>query len=570
MNTIISIVTIPLRTWHLIREHQPFVIALLIFTVLALAGFTWGIPLAISPETLSTWPVDTIAPVRPLTEAFHLFSRKGTDPVVYPLFHFILLDVFYGPYVVLQYLLGGFSNPSSEFPYGIADPQTFFRHLTLIARLVSFFMALGIIYGIYRITDEIASRQAAVGTAVFLALVAPLTYYAKTSNLDVPYLFWSTLAILQFIRAFKYHGIRHYTGFAVFAALAVATKDQAYGFFLLLPFILLYKTAARNAPAAPRPKDYIVALTDRRLLAMATAGIAAFALANNLLFGGLEGFLRHIEFASTFHTKNLKVAYPDMYTLGHQWMLVRQSVSMVTGMLGIGTLVLSLAGIVLSFRDRNWLALTLLVIMFTYYISVIMYAGIVLPRYLLGPVLFLLPFAGIAAHWLFKKYRHQRLSLSLGAVFIVGWQLMLCLNLNLTLIGDSRYPMAEWVRKNIEPGSRIETQVQTRYLPHLSDQYKIDVVGNSLDVITYDVIASELSEQALKRRDPDYILVLQGLGITGDPARMSAPERDYFDALLNEKLGYRVLAKFETPSFLSYKQITAGTQPTSYFLARKR
>jgi len=558
-----------MRIWQKMQPHPGLLIAIATFAALVLVKFGWGIPVAISPETLSTWPVDTIAPVRPLTEAFHMFDRSGTDPVVYPLFHFVLLDIFYSPYVALQYLLGGFNVPSSEFPYGIADPAVFFRHLTVIARMVSFLMGIGIVLGIYRITELVASRQAATWTVAFLVLLAPLVYYARTSNLDVPYLFWSTMAILQFIRASQNQKLGAHVAFAAFLALAVATKDQAYGFFLLLPVVLLVKTAIRYSKVAKRPFDHLAVFADKTLLITAATVIVVFALANNLLFGGLEGFLRHIDFAATFYDDTLTREFPDLYTIGHQWSLIQQSASIVLGMLGIGTCLLILGGVALAVRDRAWPALTLLLVVFSYYVAVIMYAGVVLPRYLLGPVIFLLPFAGISANWLFQRYQHYRRLLPAAAAIVVAWPFLLCVNMNLTLIGDSRYAMEAWVRNNVEPGSKIETQIQTRYLPHLSDQYDIDLVGNSLNVFTYDVISSELSAQALEQRNPEYILILKGLGVTGDPARMSGPAADYFDALINEELGYELLAQFETPSFLRYKQVTAGTRPTSYFLARK-
>ncbi|MDJ0711384.1 MAG: glycosyltransferase family 39 protein [Woeseiaceae bacterium] len=540
------------RCKQLAGEHRWFLLVSALFAVLVLSRITWGLPLAVSAETLSTWPVDTIAPVRPLTEAFFLFSRDGTDPVVYPLLHFVVLDVFYGPYVASQYVLGGFGSPSSEFPFGVENTTAFFQHLTIIARAVSLAMALGIIWSVYRISEEVGNRRSAIMAAAFAGLLAPLTFYAGTSNLDVPYLFWSMLAVLQFVLAWKNGAARHYLLFGVFAAFAVATKDQAYGFFLALPFALLIRTRR----------------IDGRLLAMGVAGVVAFALGNNLLFGGLDGFLRHLEHAGTIHEELLLATFPDMYTFHHQLLLLGQSGQIVVGMLGLGTTALIVLGLFRAVRDRRTVALSLLLIVATYHVFVIMYAGVVLPRYLLGSVLVLLPFAGIAADRLLERFEGRTALVAGGALFSLGWQLILCVNLGMTLMFDSRYAMEDWIRDNLEPGSRIETQVQHRYLPHLVDDYAIDLVGNALDVITYDTIASELKPEALARRNPPYILVLENLGVTGDPARQRPAGRRYFDKLLDGELGYDVLARFETPSLLDYRQVTAGTRPTSVLLGR--
>jgi hypothetical protein len=46
--------------------------------------------------------------------------------------------------------------------------------------------------------NSIASAQ--VCCAIIASSIMPLTYYAKTSNLDVPHLFWLSLALVAYIK----------------------------------------------------------------------------------------------------------------------------------------------------------------------------------------------------------------------------------------------------------------------------------------------------------------------------------------------------------------------------------
>jgi hypothetical protein len=64
--------------------------------------------------------------------------------------------------------------------------------------------------------------------------------------------------------------------------------------------------------------------------------------------------------------------------------------------------------------------------------------------------------------------------------------------------------------------------------------------------------------------------VLADSWLSGDPGRVEeAAIRAYYDALLNGAAGYDVAARFETPTWLPYRQITAGTQPTCILLRRR-
>jgi hypothetical protein len=101
------------------------------------------------------------------------------------------------------------------------------------ARLVSLLMSLGLVWAVAKTAEELRGRRAGWCAAGFAAVNVPLTYYAHTTNLDVPYLFWGLLALLELVRAVARRQPGRLRHWAILAALAVGTKDQAYALFLV-------------------------------------------------------------------------------------------------------------------------------------------------------------------------------------------------------------------------------------------------------------------------------------------------------------------------------------------------
>lgn len=566
---------IPERRHSLIPGNRKHTVLLLLVLLVATVNFSaaigWGLPLAASPQTVAPWPVDTIAPVQPLAEAFNKFTRDGSEWVVYPLFHYIVLDAAYAPFVALEYLRGNLQNPSSSFPYGAVDPRSFFNGLTLLARFVSLAMALGILLTIHAITRELFSRAAALWSTLAAALLAPLAYYATTSNLDVPYLFWVMLAVWQYVLVVKRQQLISYIAFGVCGALAVATKDQAYGFFVLLPLAMAYALAHHRANGSVTLKKFVMALFSKPILVTALTVIVVFSLANNLLFGGFEGFLRHIHFASTFYAENIQTGKLNVPVATLQLALLERSVALLTNMLGPGSLLLCIGGVVYAFIQRNWLAASLLLFIAGYYAATLGVANVVLTRYLLGPALLLTPFLGALLANAFERRRTAAVAVAASIVAVCSfvWQAALSVNLNYTLLNDSRYAMESWLRTNIAAGSSVESQVQPRYLPHIADSYEVTTAANAFSAIDYELLANELTAEGLGNRNPDYVLVLKGVHLTGDPDKQDNPAlHKYYADLLDGRLGYEVIARFETPRYLPLRQITAGIQPESILLGR--
>ena len=73
--------------------------------------------------------------------------------------------------------------------------------LAVIARAVTAAMSLAVLWNVARIGEElVGTRRAGVWAAAGCACSSIFTYYSQTTNLEVPYLFWSTLALRALIR----------------------------------------------------------------------------------------------------------------------------------------------------------------------------------------------------------------------------------------------------------------------------------------------------------------------------------------------------------------------------------
>ena len=200
---------------------------LLLAAVLHGVGLSWGLP------SSDAWDNDGIAP-RDILPGLAATFTPG-DHYTYPPLQLAILAVLTLPVTVLAAVRAG----SSHVPVVIGEilKPPYMTTFTITARIVTFLMSLGIILAIAAIAAETAPRERRARVSTFAALFATVnwsfSYYAHTSNLDVPYLFWAWLAVLALVRAIVRHEPRRLRAFAVLAALAVATKDQAYAMFLL-------------------------------------------------------------------------------------------------------------------------------------------------------------------------------------------------------------------------------------------------------------------------------------------------------------------------------------------------
>ena len=215
-----SRMTLP-RVRRVLRSPLAWVIG--VAFLLRMIGLGWGLPAS------DGWDNDGIAPrdfLPGLVESFtpgHYFT--------YPPAHLALLTLLTLPVTITVALRAPSTAPADIVAEALKVP--YMTSYSVVARLVSVVMSLGIVYAVGRLAEETAGKRAGVYAAAVCGANVILTYYAHTTNLDVPYVFWAALALLALARTVARSEPRRLRQFAAFAALSIASKDQGYALFVL-------------------------------------------------------------------------------------------------------------------------------------------------------------------------------------------------------------------------------------------------------------------------------------------------------------------------------------------------
>jgi hypothetical protein len=192
-------------------------------------ALTWGLP------SSDAWDNDGVAPRDLIPGLLETFSPG--KHYTYPPLELLIVTLLTSPVSLFAALRArSFAQPDIVASFLDRHVMTAF---SIAARVLSFAYSIGIVIALGELAALLAkgsperrSQARFFGMAIAGVDVA-LTYYAQTSNLDVPYLFWAVLALLMFARALDRDDPRGLRKAALFAACAIATKDQAYALFLL-------------------------------------------------------------------------------------------------------------------------------------------------------------------------------------------------------------------------------------------------------------------------------------------------------------------------------------------------
>ncbi len=430
-------------------------------------GLVWGLPYATSEVTIRGWDVDSIAGIGPLSELHNLLvePREGWY-FAYPLFHYLVLGAVYAPYMAFLWLTGGLAAPSAGYPYGFADPVQALATLAFLGRAVSVLMGAGTVLGVYLAARTIWDRRTGIIAAVTMMLCGPLVYYAHAGNLDVPVLFWLSMCVYAGARILR-HGltVRRAMGFGILAAIAVATKDQAYG--PLVPAVLILIVAHLVATPAGAARW-------RAPMALVLAGLVAYAVANGIVFRPSR-FINHVKFLLNFEQTFVNVVHLDVVreNSARGYLLVLWDVTKaIYESLGPIMLAAALAGIVATWRAGRdavnrtftWLLLGMLG---GYLFLVLAPIRHMQYRWAMVPALLLVFFAarlialGLAAGG-------ARRSVAFGAAVLgTGWLAAWAVDLRYQVWNDARFGASEWLDANARPGDKVAFFGSVGQLPRI-------------------------------------------------------------------------------------------------------
>ena len=443
------------------RARDLWIIALLILVSLTLylPGIGWGLPPADSLATLRSWAVDEIGPHGPVAELLKTFTRiEAGSPEYplgnpqYPLFHYVVVAVFYTPYLAFQWLTGGLTTPRGSYPFGFTDPVNSIHMLLLTARGVSVLMGAATVAAGYVLATSMWGRLAGVLAGVFTMLMYPMFYYARTSNVDVPALFWSSVVFVLVALCLRDRALtrRRAVWMGIAAALAVATKDQSYGYFLLFPLILLplhFRTVRGEGPRR------LWSEWEAPLLGAGVA-VAVYVVASGFVFYP-EKFFGHIHFIRFgFPGSRDPLKYPA--TLGGYWGLLLETFQHLLDMLGWPIVVAAGVGALICLaRDRMSLALFLPLPAF--FLAVLVPVRFVVFRYVIVLAFVLACFAARAVAWGLESDRWPLRAVAI-LILVSGCGLWLLRGADLTyaMLNDSRHEASAWFTQHARPGDRVE------------------------------------------------------------------------------------------------------------------
>lgn len=513
-------------------------------TLLLIPGMTWGIPSATGPEMIRGWDVDGVAGMAVLSELHNLLVDPSPSwYVAYPMFHYLLQGAVYAPYVAGLVLTGGLASPLGEFPFGFADPAGAIATLHVLSRVIAILMGAGIVTAAYLTVRRLSTRGGALLAAAVVLTAEPLIYYSHTGNLDVPALFWISLALLLSVRA-SIDGLttRRAVGIGILSGIAVATKDQAYA--VLVPGLLWLAVrhlrrqrddAATLTPASPPTAP---------LLALGASGALALAIAGGIVFWPGR-FVAHVRYLLDFETSFANVRHPTYLTLlrdatpagmvalvGDTLHAVREAVGLPVAMLGLIALPLALAR-ARETRMLAWSAVGLLVLAI-FPIHHMQY------RYALFPIYAMACCIGVAARLFAGRSAGYRAAAFGVAGAALAWEAVRAADFVRQQQLDARYPAGAYAAAHMAAGDEAGYFGGTHQLPHLPAGVRpVWLFGDDADAVL------DVRERRFR-----WIVVATDYFSAESRQHSAIMPDSVFDALVNGSYGYRLAAQFSTPSLI--------------------
>lgn len=413
---------------------------------LGLVGLDWGLA--------DGWAPDEISASKVVHGAARWFSNGWFD--AYPPLQFYVLAITAAP-AMLADAAGVFTVSTHA---AAASGQA-------ACRLVSLAIFIALVAGVYRAARMIGTEQDGVLAALMIVLVAPLSFYSKTVNFDVPYLWWFVLSLPCWLALRRPDAsLGAHVGLAVTATCAVCTKDQAYGFYALLPLVLLLKRW-RDHRGLRWPARVTRTLGDSRVWVAAIVAMLLFAALHNFPFNW-RGFVHHVSLITGGHSQGYRM-FPNTW-LGHVQM-AGFSARLMAFAMGWPLFLLCVAGLVAALADRgrrpavSWLLVPAVSYTLTF-THVVLYSY---DRFELGGAI-VLAIAAAPAIGRWWRTGQPALRAAIATVCVVA--LLDAASVGVLMAGDARRSVDAWARAALDPGARIGSLATSYYLPHLALQRK--------------------------------------------------------------------------------------------------
>jgi len=425
--------------------YFPLLGVIVLSCILNTFGIWWGLP------SWRGWAPDELIPSIIIEGVEKHFSHGWYQ--VYPPFHYYVIAAFYSPFFAIHKLKG-------------TDLYTPTVHtvLFLLGRFISVLMAAALLYVIYRCGREIFDKRASLLVSLIVSLMAPFVYYAKIANVDIPFCFWFALSILFYIRILRYQRFQDYLLFSATATLAICTKDQAYGFYILTPVaaILSDYLSRKKENRMAKLKD---SFFNRKVLFSLLLAVFLFLLIQNFAFN-YQGFVEHFKLVTVWANQ-----YGRLYehTLSGHLKMLWQTLKHLRFCFGWPLFCVCGAGLVVSLFPRKKAGLLhwLLVPGISYYAFLISLTLSNYDRYLIPLGIILAFFGGkFVSDLLQPGQKLAGLKLALIS-FIFIYSFFYAFSVDILMIKDSRYSAERWMKARLSLSTRLGVVDNREYLPRL-------------------------------------------------------------------------------------------------------
>lgn len=526
-----------------------FLVAVLAY----LPAFWWGAPHATAEDRRKAWGVDDEPPLGPLAQLQDMMT-PGLAPdanLGYPMMHSYLVLGAYAPWMTYLVATGKLSSPSGEYPYGFEDPVAALRDLSIIAHGLSVLLGAGIVVAAFVIGQTLWGQRAGVWAAAAALLSYPMFYYSRTSNVDVPTLFFLATSLAAFAQVVA-HGMtwRRLSVFAALAGLAVATKEPVAAAYLWVPFFLAFPMGEWRGILDPRRFSAAVVVA-------ATAAFAAYALGSGMVLD-FTRWKAHIEFAfmRTAATAQGDVAFISSYpwSLDGNLGLLSEIVARLRDALTLPGLVLAVVGVGLAFRNGERRSAWLVASAATYLLVLFVAVRATQLRYIMPASFVLALFAGHAVARLLaspRKLVQGATAATAGAMVLIAslW----AIDLTHAMLRDSRYAAGEWIARTARPGDRLEYfgafQKNPPLPAYVATALAVEYLGGAI-AAPRDEATVERIRAGWAERQPRFILLTPDhTSRPGEPYPHSTPP-GIFDDLEQGRLGYVRAHLFQTPPLI--------------------
>jgi hypothetical protein len=345
-------------------------------------------------------------------------------------------------------------------------------------------------------------------------------YYAKTSNPEVPYVFWFSVSLVFYLRLLRTLALRDFVGFAVAAILSICTKDQAYGLYWLAPLPIIHRLWEEHRRTG-KSRALLSALFDRRLWIAGAAAAIVFALVHNIPLNA-GGFVKHVkDIIGPGQSGYQMVEATAVGRVKLLWMIA----DLNQRSWGWPLWLVSIAGVGLALKDRatRRVAISLLLFVVAYHVGFINVVRYAFDRYVLPICVVEALFIGFAFdRWLARSSRVP-VRAAVGAAF--AYTAIYAITLDVLMVRDARYSAERWLRAHHAQQGLVGFVFPLTVQPRFHD-FSIAEIRSIVD---------------LRQASPDYFVV------NADYARAvpnDRPEAELVAGLQRQTLGYRLAFRY--------------------------